>query len=281
MRRGTPFATAVLAFGYLFLYAPIAALVVYSFNASDRVTVWQGFSARWYGALARDPQILAAAGLSLRVALASATIGLVLGTMAGFALARYRRFRGRSLFSGLIAAPLVMPDVIAGLSLLLLFVTLETAIGWPRGRGAGTIVLAHATLATAYVAVVVQARLAGFDRSLEEAALDLGAPPWKAFARVTLPLIAPGLVAAWLLAFTLSLDDLVIASFVSGPGASTLPMVVFSRVRLGLNPEINALAALVVAAVGLGIFLAGRIAARRENPALPREASRCKTVTAK
>jgi putrescine transport system permease protein len=199
------------------------------------------------------------------VALASATIGLVLGTMAGFALARYRRFRGRSLFSGLIAAPLVLPDVIAGLSLLLLFVTLETAIGWPRGRGPGTIVLAHATLATAYVAVVVQARLAGFDRSLEEAALDLGAPPWKAFARVTLPLIAPGLVAAWLLAFTLSLDDLVIASFVSGPGASTLPMVVFSKVRLGLNPEINALAALVVAVVGLGIFVAGRIAARRES----------------
>lgn len=265
MRRGTPFATAVLVFGCLFLYAPIAALVAYSFNASDRVTVWRGFSARWYGALARDPQILAAAGLSLRVALASASIGLVLGTMAGFALARYRRFRGRSLFSGLIAAPLVMPDVIAGLSLLLLLVTLETAIGWPRGRGASTIVLAHATLATAYVAVVVQARLAGFDRSLEEAALDLGAPPWKAFARVTLPLIAPGLVAAWLLAFTLSLDDLVIASFVSGPGASTLPMVVFSKVRLGLNPEINALAALVVGVVGLGIFVAGRIAARRES----------------
>lgn len=247
------FAGAVLVAGFAFLYAPIAALIAYSFNASERVTVWQGFSTRWYGALAHDSQILSAAWLSLRIALASASIGLVLGALSGFALARFGRFRGRTPFSGLVAAPLVMPDVIIGLSLLLLFVTMETALGWPRGRGAGTIVLAHATFATAYVAVVVQARLASFDRRLEEAALDLGAPPWRAFAGVTLPLIAPALGAGWLLAFTLSLDDVVIASFVSGPGASTLPMVVFSKVRLGLNPEVNALAALIVAAVGISL----------------------------
>ena len=262
MKRRSPLSVAVLLFGYAFLYAPILALVVYSFNASERVTVWQGFSIRWYGALVHNTQILSAAWLSLRIALVSATAGLVLGTLAGFALARFRRFRGRSLFSGLVAAPLVMPDVITGLSLLLLFVTLEGALGWPQGRGAGTIMLAHTTLSSTYVAVIVQARLANFDRSLEEAALDLGARPWMAFARITLPLIAPSLAAAWLLALTLSLDDLVIASFVSGPGASTLPMVVFSKVRLGLSPEINALATLALVVVGAGILMASRIARR-------------------
>lgn len=264
-----PFASAILVAGYAFLYAPIAALVIYSFNASERVTVWQGVSGRWYGALAHDSQILSAAWLSLRVALASATIGLLLGTLAGFALARFRRFSGRALFSGLVAAPLVMPDVIIGLSLLLLFVTMEAALGWPRGRGAGTIVLAHATFAIAYVAVVVQARLARFDLGLEEAALDLGAPPWRAFSSVTLPLIAPALAAAWLLAFTLSLDDVVIASFVSGPGADTLPMVVFSKVRLGLNPEVNALAALVVAAAGVALVVTAWTGRRRRSEGSP------------
>jgi putrescine transport system permease protein len=238
-----------MVFAYAFLYAPVAALVAYSFNASDRVTVWGGFSMRWYGELLRDQQILSAAWLSLQIAAASATLATALGTLAAFALARLGRFRGRGLCAGMLAAPLVLPEVVFGLALLLLFVTLEQATGWPAGRGALTIAVAHVTFALAYVAVVVRARLARFDRSLEEAALDLGARPAKVFLAITLPLIAPALAAGWLLAFTLSLDDLVVASFVSGPGASTLPIVVFSKVRLGLSPEVNALASIVVAAV--------------------------------
>jgi putrescine transport system permease protein len=214
--------------------------------------VWGGFSTRWYVELFQDPQILDAAKLSLQIAASSATIALVLGVAAAMTLVRFRWFRGRTWLAGMVAAPLVMPEVITGLSLLLLFVALDNWIGWPSGRGVTTIVLAHATFGMAFVAVIVQARLRDMDRTLEEAAMDLGARPTTVFLTVTLPTIAPALVASWLLAFTLSLDDLVIASFVSGPGSSTLPMVVFSKVRLGISPDINALATLMILIVGLG-----------------------------
>jgi putrescine transport system permease protein len=238
--------------GFGFLYVPILILVIYSFNESKLVTVWGGFSTRWYVELFQDPQILDAAKLSLQIAASSATIALVLGVAAAMTLVRLRWFRGRTWLAGMVAAPLVMPEVITGLSLLLLFVALDNWLGWPSGRGVTTIVLAHATFGMAFVAVIVQARLRDMDRTLEEAAMDLGARPATVFLTVTLPTIAPALVAAWLLAFTLSLDDLVIASFVSGPGSSTLPMVVFSKVRLGISPDINALATLMILIVGLG-----------------------------
>ncbi len=251
-----------VVFGYAFLYVPIMLLIVYSFNASRLVTVWGGWSVKWYVSLWSNQQLIDAALLSLRIAAVTATLSVVLGTMAGLILARFGRFRGRTVFGGLITAPLVMPDVIIGLSLLLLFVSLEQLIGWPAGRGATTITLAHMTFAMAYVAVVVQSRLTSLDRSLEEAAMDLGARPTKVFFVITVPIIAPAIVAGWLLAFTLSLDDLVIASFVSGPGASTLPMVVFSSVRLGVSPEINALATIIIALVTVGIAVAGLLSAR-------------------
>jgi len=240
-----------LGLGYLFLYAPIASLIVYSFNASRLVTVWAGFSTRWYGELLRNDAIKGAAWISLEIAVAAATGAVVLGTAAGFALARYRRFRGRRLFAFMVTAPLVMPEVMTGLALLLLFVALEGWIGWPAGRGIDTIILAHITFCLTFVAVIVQARLAAFDRSLEEAALDLGARPWKVFLVITLPLIAPALSTGWLLSFTLSLDDLVITSFAAGPSSSTLPMVIFSSVRLGVSPQINALATIFVSLVAL------------------------------
>lgn len=266
-RRLSPFLAAMLALGFAFLYGPIVSVIVYSFNASRLVTVWAGFSTRWYGALMANDQIKDAALTSLEIALIAATGALVLGTLAGFALARYRRFVGRTLFGALITGPLVMPDVIVGLSLLLLFVALEQATGWPHGRGVPTIVMAHVTMGMAYVSVVVEARLAAFDRSLEEAALDLGAKPWKVFAAITLPLIAPALVAGWLLAFTLSLDDLVVASFTTGPSATTLPMVIFSSVRLGLSPQINALATILLVVVAAAVLIAGRLVARTRRSA--------------
>jgi putrescine transport system permease protein len=248
---------AALVFGYAFLYLPIALLVLFSFNDSRLMTVWSGFSTRWYVALWQNTALLDAAFLSLRLAAISASFATVLGTLAGFALVRLKRIPARTLFGGMVAAPLVMPEVITGLSLLLLFVAMEQAVGWPAGRGATTIAIAHITFATAYVAVVVQSRLAGFDCSLEEAAMDLGARPAKVFLVITLPIIAPALASGWLLAFTLSLDDLVIASFVSGPGATTLPMAIFSSVKLGLTPELNALATVMVlgVAVVLGLVL--------------------------
>jgi putrescine transport system permease protein len=251
-----------LGLGFAFLYLPILLMVVFSFNDSRMVTSFTGVSLRWYEALWRGEALMEALFLSLRIAAVSATMATILGVLAGFALARFGRFRGRAAFGGLMAAPLVMPEVITGLSLLLLFVALEEVFGLPAGRGAGTVAIAHATFGAAYVAVVVQSRLAGFDTSLEEAAMDLGARPAQVFLRITLPLIAPGIAAGWLLAFILSLDDLVVASFVSGPGASTLPMVIFSSVRLGLTPELYALATLIVLAVGLALGLAWRIAAR-------------------
>ncbi len=251
-----------ISFGFAFLYLPMVALVIYSFNESPRVTVWQGFSTRWYVALFENRELIDSALLSLRIAAANATVAVVLGTFAGYALVRYPRFKGRTLFTGMVAAPLVMPEVITGLSLLLLFVATQSMLGWPASRGVSTITIAHITFSLAYVAVVVQARLSAFDESLEEAAQDLGAPPWRVFLSITLPIIFPALASGWLLAFTLSLDDLVIASFVSGPGSSTLPMVVFSMVRRGLSPEINALATIFIGAVSLGI-VASLLMARR------------------
>ncbi len=256
-RRPHPALLAWLAGGFAFLYLPILSLVIFSFNKSKLVTVWGGFSTRWYEALLRNTQILDAAALSVRIAAISAALAVVLGTLVAVCLTRFGPFRGRALLAGLATAPLVMPEVITGLSLLLLFVALEQAFGWPAGRGTLTIIIAHTTFALAYVAVVVQSRLTGMDPSIEEAALDLGARPAKVFFVITLPIIAPALIAGFLLAFTLSLDDLVIASFVSGPGATTLPMVIYSKVRLGLSPEINALATLLVLVVAVGVSTAG------------------------
>ncbi|ADZ92991.1 ABC transporter permease subunit [Marinomonas mediterranea] len=250
--------------GFLFLYAPIIALIIYSFNASKLVTVWGGWSFKWYVALFQNEQIMNAAWVSLKIAFISATLAAVLGTMAGFVLSRMGRFKGKTLLAGWVTAPLVMPEVITGLSLLLLFVAMESLFGWPAGRGMTTIIIAHTTFCLAYVAVVVQSRLASLDATLEEAAMDLGAKPSSLFFLITLPLISPAIVSGWLLSFTLSLDDLVIASFVSGPGNSTLPMVIFSKVRLGVTPEVNALATLMIVAVTIAV-LAAVIIMRRQN----------------
>ena len=256
MKSGSRFLQIVGLLGFIFLYAPILSLVVYSFNESKLVTVWGGFSTKWYGELFRDPQILGAAWISVKIAFLSASIAVVIGTLASFVLIRFARFRVKSLLSMLITAPLVMPEVIIGLSLLLLFVAMDGVIGWPGGRGLVTIIIAHSTFGAAYAAVVIQSRLVDMDLSIEEAAQDLGARPVRVFFDITLPVIAPALVSAWLLAFTLSLDDLVIASFVSGPGASTLPMVIFSKVRLGVSPDVNALATIIIGLVSLGVIVA-------------------------
>jgi putrescine transport system permease protein len=242
---------------YAFLYLPIGFLVVFSFNDARLVTSWAGFSTRWYTILVHDRALIEAALLSLRIAAVSASIATVTGTGAGYVLARFGRFPARPLFQAMLLAPLVLPEVITGLSLLLLFVALEQAIGWPAGRGAGTVTIAHASVSVAYVAVVVRARLADTGTTLEEAASDLYAPPLAVFLRVTLPLMAPALVSGWLLAFTLSIDDVVVASFTSGPGASTLPMVVFSATRLGATPEIYALATVIVLGVTILLAVAG------------------------
>ena len=254
MKRGL-FLPIMTFIGFLFLYIPIVSLVIFSFNESKLVTVWGGWSTKWYGELLDDPQILGAAWISLKIGMVSATLATVLGTIAAMVLTRFGRVRGRGLLTGMVTAPLVMPEVITGLSLLLLFVAMEATFGWPAGRGMLTIIIAHTTFCMAYVAVVVQSRLTDMDDSIEEAASDLGARPLRVFFDITLPMIAPSLVSGWLLSFTLSLDDLVIASFVSGPGASTLPMVIFSKVRLGVTPEINALATLIVAVVAIGISI--------------------------
>jgi putrescine transport system permease protein len=259
------FRTASLILGLAFLYIPILSLVVYSFNKSRLVTVWGGFSTQWYGRLLENEQILGAAWLSLKIAAMTATGATILGTLAGLALARFGTFKGRAMLSGMTTAPLVMPEVITGLSLLLLFVALEQLLGWPQGRGTTTITIAHMTLTMAYVTVIVQSRLSTLDDSLEEAAMDLGARPMKIFFVITLPIIAPALISGWLLAFTISLDDLVITSFVSGPGSSTLPMVIFSKVRLGVSPDINALASIMVAIVTVGVIIAGYLSSRQEK----------------
>lgn len=241
-------------FGILFLYLPMVILVIYSFNSSRLVTVWAGWSTQWYGELFRDRQLMGAVGRSLQVAFFSATAATVLGTLASIVVVRVRRFRGRGLFNSMITAPLVMPDVIIGLSLLLLFVSLQQWIGWPASRGLTTIWIAHTTFSMAYATVVISSRLREMDTSIEEAAQDLGATPLRSFIFITLPLIAPALISAWLLAFTLSLDDVVIASFVTGPGATTLPIEILSSVRRGVTPMINALATLIILAVSFVAF---------------------------
>ena len=257
--------TTLMAFGFAFLYIPILSMIVYSFNESRLVTVWAGFSTKWYVELIQNEQILDAAKLSLRIAAINATGAVILGTLAGLALSRFRRFKGRTLMTGMTTAPLVMPEVITGLSLLLLFVAMEQMFGWPAGRGVTTITIAHMTFSMAYVTVVIQSRLSSLDESLEEAAMDLGAKPAKVFLLITLPIIFPAILAGWLLAFTLSWDDLVITSFVSGPGSSTLPLVIFSKVRLGVSPDINALATIMVTIVAIGIISAGLYMQRQER----------------
>ncbi|MBW0150228.1 MAG: ABC transporter permease [Phenylobacterium sp.] len=262
MRRGpSAFNIAAIVLGMGFLYLPIVLLVIYSFNESRLVTVWGGFSTRWYVSLFQNEQLLAAAWVTLRVAFVSATLATILGTLAALGLVRAGRFRGRTLFSSMTYAPLVMPEVILGLSLLLLFVSVGVA------RGFWTVMIAHTTLTLCYATVVVQARLVSFDEALEEAARDLGAPPWKAFALVTLPNIAPAVAAAWMLAFTLSLDDLVIASFTSGPGATTLPIRIYSAVRLGVSPEINAISTLLIGLVATGVIAVYLLNMRRRTAA--------------
>jgi putrescine transport system permease protein len=259
MTRGpTWFNITSLVVGFSFLYLPIVLLVIYSFNESRLVTVWGGFSTKWYASLLQNEQLLDAAWVTLRVAFVSASIATVFGTMAALVLVRSGRFLGRSFFSGMIFAPLVMPEVILGLSLLLLFVAID------QTRGFWTVMLAHTTFAMCYVAVVVQSRLVGFDKSIEEAAEDLGCPPVKTFFLITLPIILPGAIAGWMLAFTLSLDDLVIASFTTGPGATTLPMKIYSQVRLGVTPEINAVCTILVALVTVGVIAASIVTKRQQ-----------------
>ncbi len=264
-RRLSFFNVTSLVIGFAFLYLPILLLVIYSFNASRLVTVWGGFSTQWYGALFRNQALMEAAWVTLRIALLSATLATVLGTLAALALTRYGRFPGRTLFTGMVYAPMVMPEVITGLSLLLLFVALAPLPLVPDTRGFSTITIAHMTLTLSYVTVVVQSRLSTMDDSLEEAALDLGARPAKVFMLITLPIIAPAMISGWLLAFTLSLDDLVIASFTSGPSTNTLPMMIFSTVRRGITPEINALATIMVGIVTVFVIAAGVLMARQER----------------
>jgi len=264
-RRVTAFRAAALALGFGFLYLPIALLVAYSFNASRLVALWGGWSAHWYGELLSDGKFRGAALTSLEIAVMAASLSLALGTCAGFAIARFGRFRGRLVFGFMLMAPLVVPEIILGLSLLLLFVASQAWLGWPASRGILTVTIAHATFGTCFVAVLVRAQLAGFNRSLEEAALDLGARPMGVLWQVTLPGISPALISGWLLAFTLSLDDLVVASFVSGPSATTLPMAVYSSVRIGVTPEINALATVFIGAVTIVVALAFGLIARQER----------------
>jgi len=266
-RRFSPVLFAALSFGIAVLYLPMLVLIAYSFNASPLVTVWGGFSTQWYGALVHNRQILDAALLSLEVAVTSSTGAVILGTLAAIALVRFVRFPGRLLLSGMVMAPLVMPEIITGITQLLLFVSMLQLFSWPH-RGFTTIVIAHVAFCTAYVTVTVQSRLQTADRSLEEAAMDLGSTPARAFAEITLPIIAPALISSWLLSFTLSLDDLVISSFVSGPGASTLPMVIFSKVKLGVSPDINALATLIICIVGACVIAAGYFMRRAEQQRL-------------
>jgi putrescine transport system permease protein len=260
--------TGVLTFGFLFLYIPIISLVVFSFNESKLVTIWSGFSLKWYAALLQDDELLTAGWLSLKIGLMTACASVVIGTWAGFVLARFGRFRGFTLFAGMINAPLVIPEVIQGISLLLLFVAMEQMLGWPKGRGVVTMWIGHVMLCVSYVAIIVQSRVKELNRSLEEAALNLGATPLKVFFVITLPLISQALMSGWLLSFTLSIDDLVLSAFLSGPGSTTLPLVVFSRVRLGLNPEMNALATIFISLVTIGVVSVNTLLVAKERKRL-------------
>jgi putrescine transport system permease protein len=263
-KRISPFLISILCIGIAVLYIPMLVLIGYSFNASPLVSVWGGFSTSWYTQLIHNDQILDAAWLSLRIGVMVSTGALILGTLAAIALVRFNLFRGRLLLTGMVNAPLVMPEIVTGITQLLLFISMLQLFGWPH-RGITTIVIAHIAFCTAYVTITVQSRLHSADRSLEEAAMDLGAGPVRAFIDTTLPAIAPALASSWLLSFTLSLDDLVISSFVSGPGASTLPMVIFSKVKLGVSPDVNALASLIICLVGICVLMAGYLMRRTER----------------
>lgn len=259
------FVIAVLVLGFIFLYGPMVVLITYSFNANKLMTLWGGFSTKWYPVLLNDAAVLTAAKNSFIVASVSATFATVLGTMAGYVLARYRKFRGRTAFSGMVTAPLVMPEVITGLSMLLLFKEMGYWFGWPKAMGFSTVILAHITFSMSYVTVVMQSRFSVFDMSLEEAALDLGAKPLKTFLVITLPIVAPAVISGWLLAFTISLDDLVITIYNNGPGSGTLPQLIFSKVRRGVDPTINALATIIITVVATGVITSHVLMTRAEK----------------
>ena len=271
MKRRPTFLITMLAFGFAFFYIPILSMIVYSFNASRLATVWGGFSTKWYVALFSNDKVIEALILSLKIAFVSATIATLLGTMSGIVLARYTKFRGRTLFSGLVTAPLIMPEVITGISLLIFFILLGNWIGWPASRGFTTITLAHITFSAVFVTTIVHARMLQADRAIEEAAMDLGSRPWQVMFDITLPVISPAIVSGWLLAFTISFDDVVITAFTTGPGSTTLPLLIWSKVKLGVTPDINALATLMVVTVGIGVVVAGIIMNRAEKRRLEEE----------
>jgi putrescine transport system permease protein len=271
MKRRSTFLLTVLCFGFAFLYIPILSMIVYSFNGSRLATVWGGFSTKWYVSLMSNDKVIEALILSVQIALLSATVATILGTMAGIALVRFTKFRGRTLFSGLVTAPLIMPEVITGISMLIFFIMMADWIGWPGQRGFTTITLAHITFSMVFVTTIVQARMLQADRAIEEAAMDLGSRPWQVMFDITLPVISPAILSGWLLAFTISLDDVVITAFTTGPGATTLPLLIWSKVRLGVTPDINALATLMVLTVGLGVVLAGIILNRAQKRRLAEE----------
>ncbi len=265
MKQRPTFLLTMLGLGFAFFYIPILSMMVYSFNGSRLATVWGGFSTKWYAELWNNEQVIKAALLSLKIALISATVATILGTMAGIALARFKQFRGRTLFSGLVTAPLVMPEVITGIASLMAFILMAKWLGWPAQRGFTTITLAHVTFSLVFVTTIIQSRLSQFDRSIEEAAIDLGSRPWQVLVDITLPVIFPAILSGWLLAFTISLDDVVISSFVTGPGNTTLPILIWSKVKLGVTPDINALATVTVLIVGLGVVIAGIMLTRADK----------------
>lgn len=271
MTRRPTFLISVLCFGFAFFYIPILSMIVYSFNASRLATVWGGFSTKWYVSLLSNDKVIDALVLSLQIAVVSATFATVLGTMAGITLARFTKFRGRTLFSGLVTAPLIMPEVITGISMLIFFILMADWIGWPGSRGFTTITLAHITFSMVFVTTIVNARMVQSDRAIEEAAMDLGSRPWQVLFDITLPVISPAILSGWLLAFTISLDDVVITAFTTGPGSTTLPLLIWSKVKLGVTPDINALATLMVLTVGVGVIAAGLILNRAEKRRLAEE----------
>lgn len=265
MQQKHYFLKTCLFVGFAFFYIPILSMIFFSFNKSRLATVWGGFSTEWYWKLFANKQVINAAILSLEIALVSATVATILGTMAGIALARFRRFRGRTLFSGFVTAPLIMPEVITGISMLMLFILMGQYIGWPGKRGFTTVTMAHITFSLTFVTTIVQSRLSSMDISIEEAAMDLGSKPWEVLKDVTLPIISPAIMSGWLLAFTISLDDVVITNFTTGPGATTLPILIWSKVKLGVTPDINALASLIIVIVGICVGIAGVIMNRAEK----------------
>jgi putrescine transport system permease protein len=265
MNRRPTFLITVLCFGFAFLYVPILSMIVFSFNSARLATVWGGFSTKWYAKLWANDKVIDAAILSIEIALISATVATILGTMAGIALARFRRFRGRTIFAGLVTAPLIMPEVITGISTLIFFIMMAELIGWPGQRGFTTVTLAHITFSMTFVTTIVQSRLISADISVEEAAMDLGSRPWQVMKDITLPIISPAILSGWLLAFTISLDDVVITSFTTGPGTTTLPILIWSKVKLGVTPDINALATIAITVVGIGVIIAGIVMTRAER----------------